>query len=269
MRCDTAQNRLLALPDPDRPTDDLRAHLAGCERCRRYAERAAGLDADLAALPAPPSADARAAFLESLAAAGPVIRTVPTAPFRSSVSLWGLAARVRWKPVFATAAAVLVAVGVWSALPGPKPPPVERDGPRSELVKKVVRYNTELAKASDPRERVTKLAELAADLQAETRDVYLAAQTGETDQLRSLANMFEQVVGDGIVRQAKAIGPFGPVTERQKVLKETAARLAAAAAEADQLRTTAAQAHAKVSLAKMAAAARNGQAVLLKIAEGT
>jgi hypothetical protein len=185
MTCDTAQNRLLALPDPDRLPDDLHAHLAGCELCRRYADRMTVLDAELAALPAPASADARAAFLESLAAAGPVIRTVPTAPFRSSVSLWGLAARVRWKPVFATAAAALVAVGVWSAIPGPKPPVAEVDGPRSELVKKVVRYNTELAKASDPRERVAKLAELAADLQAETDRMLGGAEASPLAKVRA------------------------------------------------------------------------------------
>ena len=45
MTCDVASNRLLALPDPTRPTDDLLPHLGGCAACRAVQAEAVRLDA--------------------------------------------------------------------------------------------------------------------------------------------------------------------------------------------------------------------------------
>jgi hypothetical protein len=262
MTCDVAQNKLLAPPVPGRLPDDVVAHLAGCGRCRAYRERAAALDAELAALSAPSASERKAAFLDEIVSAGPVIRAVPAAPPRAAGSLREALARIGWKPT-AAAAAVLVGVGTWGAWPAGKPVPVaEVNGPRSALVGRVVRYQTELATATDPKERLAKLAALAADLRAEAVEVRLAAQ--DKEQMRSLARMFRKVVADGLVPQAEFWAKTAPVGDRRATLTRTADALAAAAAE---LAGLPAPGQAQESLAGMADTARTAHDRLYALAK--
>jgi hypothetical protein len=252
------------MPDPDRVPADLRAHLAGCDLCRRYHDRFLLLDTELADLPAPPT-EARAAFLESLTAAGPVIKSIPSVPYRSGGS-WRPA--VRWAPAAGLAAAAVVAVGVWANRGGgPKPPEVDvAAGPRHELLERVVALDNRLARAATPQERIPLLTEMAVAVTAEAGGVYKAAKG--TDETRSLAGMFETVVRDGIVKQAGRFNRLDPVAERHKVLTAAADALAAAGRDV-QVMATSAPPQVKDDLARMAAAAEDGRQRLLQLREGT
>jgi hypothetical protein len=265
MTCDIAQNRLLALP-PNGMPDDLRAHLSACELCRRFQARAIQLDAELAALPAPAADAAKAACLEALLAAGPVITSVPIVPSVRAGRRWPpLVHRVPLVPTVGLAAAVLLAVGLWLNR-GPKPPQVDvAVGPRHELLHQIVTLDTKLACVSTPQERIPLLTEMALALTNETGGVYKAAKT--TDEMRSLAGMFEQVVRDGIVKQAGRLNPLDPVAQRHQVLTEAADALAAAARDAATMAGSAPP-QVKGDLERIARAAEEGRRQLLHLREG-
>src|SRR5436189_64861 len=132
MTCDVARNRLLALPDPLRPTDDLLPHLAECAACRAVQADAARLDRLLTRLPVP-------------SGPGPEVAATP----------------------------------------------------RSELLAKMVKHNTELATtARTPDKRLGVYAEFSADLKAEACGVYKVAKR---DDMNSLASQYEKMVADGVV----------------------------------------------------------------------
>lgn len=265
MKCEAVQNRLLALPDPAGGPADLRAHLDGCDLCRRYADRAAALDAELAALPAPASDDARAAFLDSLTAAGPVIRSVPVVP---AGARWAWRPRVparAWKPVGGLAAAVAVGVGLWAARPAKGPERDYAEGRRHELLTRVVALDARLAKAEGPEHRIPVLTEMAVALKDETGGVYKADRG--RDEVRSLADLFEKVVRGGIVKQAGEFPRFAPVAERHQVLNAAADALAVAATDAAAMARSAPP-QVQESLDRMARTAREGQDELRKLARG-
>jgi hypothetical protein len=265
MKCEAVQNRLLDLLGSDVPTE-LLVHVDGCELCQRFLERARALDAEIATLPVPSSEAAKLAYLDSLTAAGPVIKTVPSTLARGSVSLRELLAKVPVRPVATAAAAVLVGVGVWSAWPVGGPPVAKADPPRHELLQKVVTLNTELAGVTAPKDRVAKLAGLAADLRSETRALSKAAQK---DDMLALAKMYESVVNRGIVTQAEQITMFNTPSpaERKAALKAATAELSRAATEITALVPTASQ-QVQPLLRRIANTARDGEARLLKHPDG-
>lgn len=258
MKCDAAQNRLLAPAAPDRLPDAVRDHLAGCEACRRFRDQAVVLDARLAALPAPPSDARKAAFLDMLLADGPVITVVPARPARGSRSLREVLAGVAWTPVGSAAAVAVVGLGLWQLWPAPVAPSPEMPGPRAKLVEKVLTHQRELARLETRADRMNRLTELAADLEAEACGVALAAGT---DEMRELADMYEKVVG-GVVKQTDGKDRW-PVTERNAAVTAAAARLAKAA---DRLAAQPApDSGAKPSLNKMAGTARAARTRLLNL----
>jgi hypothetical protein len=263
MKCDIVQNRLLALTAADAVPADLGAHLDECDLCRRYRDRAALLTAELAVLPTPSSEDAKAAYLDSLLAAGPVIKSVPSIPSYAGGWSW----KYGWKPVGGLAAAVAVGVGIWAAN-RPATTIVAPDvaaGPRHELLEKVVALDTQLAKARTPEERIPLLAKMAEALKTETAGVYKAAKPRD-DEVRSLAGKFEKVVTEGIVKQAAKLreDKFAPVAERHKILAAAADALAHSGDEADRMATTAPP-QVKGSLEQMAKAAKAGWAELERL----
>src|SRR5436190_280474 len=113
MTCDVTRNRLLALPDLTRPTDDLRAHLTTCAACAAWLERARQLDLSVAGLQAPDSSEARAAFVDYLAAAGPVIKSVPKVNPSAGFPLIAFFRKLDWRVVSGLAASAAVGVGIW------------------------------------------------------------------------------------------------------------------------------------------------------------
>ncbi len=264
MKCDAIRNRLLDLPDLAEVPAELRAHVDGCAACAPFLVQARALVADLARLPAPSGEAAKLAFLDSLLAAGPVIKTIPAAN-ASGTTLRDVLARIPARPVGAIAAAALVGVGLWSALPGPRPPLAKAEPARHELLGKVVALNTELARLAAPKDRVAKLAGLAADLRAETQALAKAADKTE---MLSLAKMMETVVEKGIVAQAEKMTLFNtPVAERQAALRTAMAELSRTATDATALVPTASQ-QVQPLLQRIAKTARDGEARLLKLANG-
>lgn len=260
MTCEVVQNRLLALPDLTRIPDDLRAHVGGCPGCRAFLAGATRLDRLLAALPVPPSSDdVRAAFLDRVTAAGPIIRRVPAVPRRGSlralrVRLGGV---VGWKSAAGLAAAVVLAAGVWLGVGGKSGEArVAAATPRHPLLDRQVRHTVALARANTPPDRMKVWAAVAADLRDETWAVYKVAPA---DEMTALARMFDKTVRHGIVPQADRLADHAiPVSEKQAVLNDVGARLADVEAEASRLATQAPPQSVE-PLKKIAAAARDGR----------
>ena len=273
MTCDVARNRLLALPDPMRPADDLLPHLGGCAACRAVQAEAVRLDALLKQLPAPSSAVRKMAFLNDLEADGPVIRTRPVVPSTLTgsgafkpVTKW--LKRVDWRYVGGgVAACVVFALGVWFVAPKQKGPEAEQaERPRSERLARMVRHTTELATtARAPHERLGVYADWTADLKGEVCDVYKVA---DRDDMNALASQYERVVSDGVVGQAKMIGPdhLNP-GERQRVFTDAMKKLADAETDATRLGADAPP-NAKDAFARIAQSAQKGRRELIDLADG-
>ena len=265
MKCEAAQNRLLAAPDANDPGAKLLAHLADCAACGAVRMEALRLDALLADLPAVPSSEARkAAFLDSIRDAGPIIRVKPSRIRTASGTFKPLRA-VRWQHTAATAAALLVAVaGIWFFTRGKAPVPELAEKPRHELLKKEVKHITQLAASDSAPQRMTIWAEWASDLEAETKDLYKVAPA---DDLQSLARLFERAVHDGIVKQAKLLDKHMPAADRQALFRDAITRLTDAEAETKQLAQNAPPA-AQKTLLKMSETARLARTTLEPLVKG-
>jgi hypothetical protein len=263
MTCDAIRNRLLAEPDPTRVPAELRPHVAGCAGCREFLVRYESLAKNIAALAAPQSDLAKMTFVDSLANAGPIIKSLPS--LSTSAFSWKQALRIAAKPLAATAAAVAVGVGIWS-ISGTRRPAEQQAAHRHELLKKVVEHNAALArlsKPSDARARIEALSDLAVDLRTETHDVALVAPKEDLD---ALAGLFENAVNEGLVKQARKMDTMNvnPMV-RKDILQSAADKLAAAADDANALSRNAPQ-QAKAALDRIADAATKGRSALLKIA---
>ena len=204
MTCDVARNRLLALPDPAQPSADLVPHLDECAPCRRVQAEAIRLDRLLTRLPVPSSADAKAAFLAELDAAGPVIRSRPVVPSSLAgsgafkpVTQW--LKRLDWRYVGGgVAAAVAVGLGLYFFATQKKTEVAELpEKPRSELLAKVMKHNTTLGGTAHTADaRLGVYAKWTDDVTAEAKAVYKVAGAEE---MNSLATHYEQVDRKSVV----------------------------------------------------------------------
>ncbi len=263
MTCEAVQNRLLDVPDLAVLPAELSGHLDGCELCRRFVERAHVLNAELAALPVPSSELAKIAFVESLFAAGPVIKSVPVAGI-AGLSLADLLRKIPLRPVATVAAAVVVGVGTWAVWPTSKPQ-VVKDSPRHELLQKVVKANTELAMLTAPKDRVAKLAGLAGDIRSETRALSKAA---EYDEMLSLARMYENVVTKGVLPQAEQMTQFNtPLADRQAAIKTARAELSQTVTDVTDLMPSSSP-RVQPLLKRIAKTAQDGEARLVQLSDG-
>lgn len=272
MTCDVARNRLLALPDPTRPTDDLLPHLAGCAACRAAQAAAVQLDGLLKRLPVPAAARMDT-FLSDLEADGPVIRTRPVVPSTQTgsgafkpVVKW--LKRIDWKYVGGgVAAAVVIGLGLWALAPRPTGKPEETaEKMKSERLARMVKRTNELATtARTPHQRVGVYADWAADLKGEASDVYVAANREE---MNTLAGQYEKMVTEGVVGQAKLIEADRLTPgERKQLLTDAMKKLADAETDASRLATEAPP-NAREAFARIAKTAQQGRRDLTTIAEG-
>jgi hypothetical protein len=229
MTCDAIQNRLLALPDLRRVPDELRGHLDECPACRAYLARAVRLDKLLATIPVPPpSEETKAAFLDRATEAGPVIKHIPVVRRDSGTYLLD---NGRWKyTAAALAAAVLVAVG-WLAFRGGDTPPnrIEYDTVAghdllTKTIGHVVTGEKALAKVDKPEQRMQAWTDVTTDLHVEIGRVYRHAPK---DDLKALADLFEQVAERGLLQQADLAVTRGqePVARRQELLRDAIQRV--------------------------------------------
>jgi len=271
MTCDVARNRLLALPDPTRPTDDLLPHLAGCAACRAVQAEAVRLDALLKRLPVPSSEERKQAFMNRLDTEGPIIRTRPVVPstladsgaFKPVVK-W--LKRIDWRYVGGgVAAAVAIGLGIWFLVPRNGGVTKADPPPRSERLERMVKYTTDLAKARTPQERLGVYGNWSADLQGEAGDVFKVA---ERDEMISLARNFEEMVNDGVVPQARQIKPGDmPPDARSQALNDAMKKLGDAQTEASRLAAEAPP-NARDALQRIATTAQEGRRTLGEIAQG-
>lgn len=271
MTCDVARNRLLALPDPTRPTDDLLPHLAECAACRAVQAEAVRLDELLKQLPVPSSAERKAAFLNELDFDGPVIRTRPVVPS----SLTGSGAfkpvvkwlkRVDWRYVGGgVAACVAIGLGLWFLAPktGDNPPPQAKH--QSKRLERLVKYTADLAAVRTSHERLGLYANCTDVFQGEACDVYKVA---DRDEMTSLARRYEEFVNDGVVQQARQIKPGDmPPDARSQALNDAMKKLADAETEASRLANEAPP-NARDALQRIAKTAQEGRRTLNDIAQG-
>ena len=118
------------------------------------------------------------------------------------------------------------------------------------LLASLTQRNVRLARADTNRERIQTLTDLAADLHRESKAI--AAAADEKD-LTALAQMYSNVVRDGVVGQARSL----PAQDRGKVLNDLVDRLEEMEKQADRLAEVLPTTPAN-SLRKIAGAAREG-----------
>ena len=271
MTCDVYQNRLLALPNPAKPSAELRAHLNGCPACRAVQAEAVRVEALVTRLPVPSSEARKAAFLESLTIDGPVIRSKPVLPsslaasgtFRP-VGTWLKRIDLRWAG--GVAAALLVAVTAWWAVNRPKPPvPEVAEKPRHELLARSVKHTTALANSPSAPTRLTVFTNWSIDIQAEACAMSNAAPAEE---MNSLARQYERAVNEGVLKQARQLKDQPMAAgERRQLLDEAITKLTAAETEASKL-VADARKDAQPALGRIVESARLGRISLTRIAEG-
>jgi hypothetical protein len=127
------------------------------------------------------------------------------------------------------------------------------------LLEKLLERDLRLANAATQRERVEALADLADDLQGETRELALDAEEAD---LKTLSELYGQVVREGIVARAQAL----PAAERREVLAPIADRLLKAGKAAEILAQNVTSDSAK-SLKAIAKAAGDGHRELVMLQE--
>jgi hypothetical protein len=265
MNCQTIQNRILALPDPRQVPGPLHEHLSGCAACLEWWKQAVRLEQLLEQLPVPAAPnDRKAAMIDDLTAAGPVIKSVPTlhrpsgrSPLAAVLAIPGLAY------VGGLAAAILVLVGGWQLF-RTGPAPVAKIIPSEDpLLKAMVRRDLALAQAKTPAQRLEVLGGMADDLSGEARNL---ARVATAEELRELSGLFRKVVDDGIIKQARDFPPHGlSVSERKTLFETLAAKLAEAGQEADRSARESPP-HAQPALKTIADTARDGQTRLRAMA---
>jgi len=230
MKCSAVQRLLLEMEKPDHPPEAFKAHLMRCTPCRKFHRRLVQLEWQVPLLPVPPSSG-KQALVQGVLAGTPLARELQAAPTVLRMAPAGRRDRGLQKAALATAlAAGLVLFALfwgamqWQGPAGSAPPRAAPDPLLAELMKHYLR----LAAAKTPRERVVALADIADDLHRETQDLARAA-SGED--LLAVAKLYDRVVRDGILVQARAL----PLEERGRVLKPIADNLRDAGLLADSL----------------------------------
>jgi hypothetical protein len=271
MNCQIVQNKILALADPRLIPDPLREHIAGCSTCQGWAKQAARLEALLEQLPAPPApADRKAALVDHLTRGEPIITRSLAMPAQPRESRLLVFLRENSTLVGGLAAAVLIAFGVWAIIPkgGPKPT-MAQSMPDDPFLKKIVQRDVALAKADTPARRLQVLGGMADDLSTQAHNL---ARAASADELRDLANWYEKVVKEAIVKQAETLrgATLTPAeaTARGETLGTLSKQLGDTADETDKL-LGAVPPQAKPALQKIADSARDGQKKLLVTRELT
>jgi hypothetical protein len=273
MNCRDVTRWLLAGETAATP-DAVKQHLVGCRGCRRRARRRLRLDQAVAALPCPPdNPAARARILEKIAASAAPRPAVQAAAPRLAVPTRATVApplptrlaipRRRWRGWLARAALLLVVLGgtTWAVVRLSESEPEEQplrastaDGER--LLSKLIEDHVQLAEGQPPEKRALILVEMAADLRGES---FRLAQAHADAELPAVAELYERVVRDGLVKRAKHL----PAAQRQALrseLRQTqfdASRLAASASP-----------RAAEALRQVAATARQAEQELAGILEG-
>ena len=241
MNCNLVQRRLLSIEDPAEAPADVRAHLACCQPCRDWQGQLVQLEQHVPLLPVPRSRGKRR-FLARLLRRTPKRHMPETEPVSRETTGLTVAGEqplpqgqayqlTRQRLLAGVAAAALIAVGLWILTSGKKPPaPTPVKKPVADpLLSGLVQLDSQLTRAGTARERVEYLSDMANILFDETRAL---AQEAAGEELAAIAGLYEQVVREGIIKQARAVQS----ADRRKILNPIAERLRRAARTADGLR---------------------------------
>jgi hypothetical protein len=208
MKCQQVRERLLATSGHRQLSADVAGHVESCALCRRWHDGLRDIDAGVSKLPVPDSGRAKLELIERFLSSP----TAGTSPIWSKV-------RITWpRAAAALAASVLIALGFAGVF--------NREhrhgaaGAQDALLARVMDRNIALANAETVDVRVKILAELAGDLDEQTR---LLAYTATGDDLNSLADLFKTVMqsDNGLLVRADEL----PAGERKNVLEPIAKQL--------------------------------------------
>jgi hypothetical protein len=274
MNCETARNRVMALPDPAALPAPLAAHRDGCPACQAWHRLLVQVEAAVAATgPAAGSARAKrqlsGQFREPAAAAPkPVVKTTrkatpvqpagPVVPAAGRTSVGERLARL-W-PAGLVAVALLVGVLVWASLRGKPDGPVVAALPPDPFLDKVVTAKVKLDGAPDAAGRLAALDALERTIHAEATTLSKVTPGADMD---ALARMYEQVVAEGMVEQARLMSD----DEKKARLPAYRNRLAEAEQEANRLAAEAPPG-ADRPLKGIATAAEKGRIELARMIQG-
>jgi hypothetical protein len=283
MNCASARNRILALADPAVLPESLEAHVSACAACEAWRRLAVQVDAAVAAIPVPVSdgnakrqllaqfqgSPARSAKLKKPAPASDaeakIIMTPP--PTMKPVAQPGaprqpLGERLaRLWPAGLIAAAILVGAISWAILGGKSNDnqAMASAGP-DPMLSDVVTAKVKLDTAPDAVGRVDVLATLADTIHEEARTL---SKVTPGDEMTSLAKLYDQVVREALVPQARALTG----EERRTKLPAFAERLAKAEQEANRL-SNEAPVGSDQALKDIAESAKAGRIELAKLIQG-
>lgn len=278
MNCELARNRLLAIPDPAAVPGPVAAHLTGCPACQTWHRVLVRVEEGIVET-APPAGSNRvkrqliAQFRQPAAGAvrssprssanlktpTPTAKTVSTVrPASSRVPVGERLARL-W-PAGLVAAAVLVGAIMWASLAGKSDETTVAALPPDAFLEKVVTAKVQLDVAPDAAGRLAVLDAMERSIHDEATTL---SKVTPGPELESLARMYERVVTDGMLEQARLLGPdeqkakLGPYRNRLVVAEQVANRLAAEAPP-----------DAVHSLRDMAGAAGKGRTEMARLMHG-
>lgn len=257
MNCRTARQHLLTARRVRTRDAELDAHLDACPDCAAVSAAVRLLDDSTVALPVPrPPRSLRAALLAEfdprlappptlppvVPRVSPSERTpMPTAalvlPAEVDPTPPALVTPFRRRWSHRTGLVAGLAASVVGALVGgtvlyraarDRGPvaAVVAAGPADPLVAKLVDRNVALATAETPARRLDNLLQLAGHLHAETRAV---AQVADGEEMSALAGMYERVIRDGVVAQARELAGVD-----KAALRRVAGELSAASEQMEQ-----------------------------------
>jgi len=269
MNCETARNRLMALPDPAAASDALAAHVDACSACQAWSRLLAQVEEGIVATaPAPGSGRVKRQLVAQFREAGPAVKAKPAgsgsrilaaiqpAPVRPTAGerlarLW---------PAGLVAAALLLGVLVWSSLQKPNDGTAVAALPPDPFLDKAVAAKVKLDAAPDAVARLAVLDSLQQSIREEATS--LSKVTPGSD-MESLARMYEQVVAEGMVEQARLM----TADERKAKLPAYTNRLSAAEQEANRMAAEAPPG-ADRPLKGIARAAEKGRIELARMIQG-
>jgi len=228
MNCETCQQLLFTNAESGPPALAA-AHLASCRSCRMVWSRLERIEANIPRLPCP--AATRKNELISFFLTPPQVAATPREPVRRLVFLKRIG-------MAAAAAAILIAVGLWLGnwaarvfSPGDNPkeaiakksvpaPPAEAAA--KSLAGRILDCDLDLARTSDPVERVEVLARLAQVIRDESQ---VLADSSAGKELQTLARLHGRVMKEGLVPRAREL----PMKQRRATLEPIADSLLASA----------------------------------------
>jgi hypothetical protein len=272
MNCDTARNRLMALPEPAEVSDVVAGHLDACAACQTWHRLLTQVEEGIIATAPAATSDRTkqrlvAQFRDAAPAAKPAAKPKPAAggskvlatiqPLSTRPAIGERLARL-W-PAGLVAAALLLGVLVWSSLQKPEEQPVAALPP-DPFLEKVVAAKVKLDAAPDAAGRLAVLDSMQQAIHDEATTLSKVTPGPEMD---ALARMYEHVVADSMVEQARLM----TADERKTMLPEYQDRLAKAEQRANALSADAPPG-ADRPLKDIARAAEKGRTELARIIQG-